>query len=166
MQYKIGDCVVHPTHGVGTIVSLEEQCFFGEKPRLYLEVSMQRGTIWVPVETQEGINLRPLTLQKNLAGYRRLLKSHPVPLDENHRKRQIELSERLKLSSFESRCEIVRDLTARGWYKSLNEADSGCLRRAHQDLCQEWAVVAGISLADAHQEIQALLLEAREAYLS
>jgi RNA polymerase-interacting CarD/CdnL/TRCF family regulator len=61
-------------------------------------------------------------------------------------------------------CEVVRDLTARSWEKSLNEADSSSLRKAREALCQEWAASKGISLTDADQEVEALLVEARHSH--
>lgn len=161
MEFKIGDCVVHPAHGVGFIVRLEEKSFFGDQTRLYFEVSTQKSTVWVPVEIDRHINLRPVTDKNELTRYRRLLKARPNALNEDHRKRQTELNEQLRLGSFKIRCEIVRDLTARSWYKSLNDADSTCLRKAYEDLCQEWATAEGISISEANQEIETLLQETR-----
>jgi hypothetical protein len=38
------------------------------------------------------------------------------------------------------------------------------LRTAHEKVYEEWAAAGGITLAEAAQEIEALLLEARDTY--
>ena len=164
MAFQVGDFVFHPAHGVGHIVRLEEKRFVREKARLYYEVSTPKSTIWVPVETYEAVGLRQVTAKYDLARYRSVLKSQPATLEKDHHKRQRELADRLKQGSFQAVCEVVRDLTARGWRKPLNEADGALLRRARENLCQEWAASKGVSVAEATQEVEDLLREARQAY--
>jgi RNA polymerase-interacting CarD/CdnL/TRCF family regulator len=59
---------------------------------------------------------------------------------------------------------MVRDLTAHGWRKPLGSADAGLLRKTHEMLCQEWAAVEGATIAQATQEVDTMLLEAKRAY--
>ncbi len=166
MSFHVGDFVFHPAHGVGHITRLEEKRFVREKARLYYEVSTQKSTVWVPVETYEAVGLRQVTAKPELARYRSVLKSRPALLEKDHHKRQRALADRLKQGSFQATCEVVRDLTARGWRKPLNEADAGLLRQARENLCQEWAASKGVSVAEAMQEIEDLLREARLAYMA
>ncbi len=163
MQFKPGDSVVHVAHGVGHVISLDEKRFSGQEARLYYEVATQKGTVWVPIEAQPTTRLRPLTSAPELARYRALLKSRPGTLDPDHRKRHLQLADRLKEGSFKVLCEVVRDLSAHGWQRPLSEGDSARLRKVRQDLCEEWAAAAGIAPEAAGQEIDALLAEARQA---
>jgi RNA polymerase-interacting CarD/CdnL/TRCF family regulator len=164
MLFKTGDCVVHPAYGVGTVDRLEEKRFTGSETRLYYKVDLSNGTVWVPIETENVCSLRPVTTKTDLARYRKLLKKQPADLNPNHRERHVELVQRLRSGTLQVFCEIVRDLTAMSWKKSLNEADVALLRKAREALCQEWAVAKGVSLADADRELEALLLEVRQAY--
>jgi RNA polymerase-interacting CarD/CdnL/TRCF family regulator len=93
-----------------------------------------------------------------------VLRLKPAALNKDHRMRQAELNERLKQGSFRSMCEVVRDLTAHGWRKPLSDADAALLRRIHDNLCQEWAMAAGVTVAEVDQQISQLLLEAKHAY--
>lgn len=163
MLIKVNDWVVHPQHGVGRVVRLEMREFGPGTKRRYYEIAIPTGTIWVPVEGPVS-GLRKLTSKSDLGKYRGLLRSRPTPLASDHRQRQIALVERLKESSFQSRCEVVRDLTAHSWQKPLNESSGVLLRSARHVLCAEWAAAEGLSLADATQEIEALLLEGRKTY--
>jgi len=164
MQFKVGDAVVHPVYGVGQIIRLDTKRFTGTEARQYYEVSTQKTTVWVPVETHEAIGLRRLTNKPDLAAYRTLLTSHPVSLDKDHSRRRLELAERMKQGSFQALCEMVRDLTARGWHKPLGAADAVSLRKAHDLLCQEWAASKGESIPEAAQEVERLLSEAKRSH--
>ena len=164
MPFQIDDRVVYPACGVGRIVALVTKLFFEAEARLYYEVIIEKSTVWVPVDAGITNGLRPLTSKEELARYRGVLRSCPVPLTLDPRQRRLELLSRLRLGSFQDLCEIVRDLTARGWRKALGEADKAALRRARDGLCREWAAVDGVSVLRATEEVDALLLEGRQAY--
>jgi CarD family transcriptional regulator len=157
--------VVHAAYGVGRIVQLAEQEFAGVSG-LYYEVAAEKSTFWVRAAARpgEGAELRPVADSAVLARCRRLLKGKPASLNADHRERQVEVAARLKSGAFLDLCEVVRDLTARGWRKPLNDADAGQLRKVRERLCQEWAAAEGRSPHDAAQEMDALLRTAREAY--
>ncbi len=163
MAIEVNDWVVHPQHGVGRVVKMEVKGFGTGPAQRYYEVALGKGTIWVPVDGARS-GLRKLTPKDDLGKYRGLLRGRPTPLATDHRLLQIALAERWKESSFQARCEIVRDLTAHRWHKPLNENSSAMLRTAHEVLCAEWAVAEGLSLSEATSEVEALLLEGRKAY--
>ncbi len=165
MPYQVNDYVVHPAHGVGRVIGLATQSFFEAEARVYYEIAIPRNSkVWVPVDNDVAIGLRPLTPKSELKHYRGVLRSRPVSLILDHRQRHLELINRLKVGLFQNLCEVVRDLTARRWLKPLNELDSRTLRKTHDGLCEEWAAADGISIQEAAKEVDALLLEARQAY--
>jgi len=161
MELQVGDRVVHPIYGVGRIATVGKKRFTGEA-RMYYEIVAAKTTVWVPMESSEAIGLRRLTTKPDLATYRKVLKSRPISLDQDHTRRRMELAERLKQGSFQALCEMVRDLTARGWRKPLGSADASYLRKAHDHLSEEWASADGVSIAAASEEIDTLLLESRQ----
>ena len=110
MNINRGDHVVHPRFGVGTVVSIEVRHFSEAAPRLFYRVDFDNTTLWIPVPIPETGGLRPVTPKSDLSHYRQLLKSSPVPLDNDFRLRKITLDERLKAGTFQSLCEVVRDL--------------------------------------------------------
>ena len=164
MQFKVGERVVHPAHGIGRIVKIEEKRLFGGEARLYYEVATQKNTVWVPIEAGKTAALRPLMSKDDLARFRGILKGRPTALNKDHRQRHLEVMDRLKQGTLQVVCEVVRDLTARTWQKPLNEADTISLRKAHEQLCHEWAAAKEVSTIQASEEIAALLLETRRMY--
>jgi RNA polymerase-interacting CarD/CdnL/TRCF family regulator len=163
MRFRANDWIVHPQHGVGQVVKLETR-EFGEGARQeYYEIAIPTGTVWVPVDGPAN-GLRKLGTKGDLGRYRGVLRGRPTPLAADHKQRQIALVERLKESSFQSRCEVVRDLTAHSWDKPLNESSGNLLRNARLTLCAEWAAAEGLSIAEATREVENLLSEGRETY--
>ena len=75
MQYKIGDQVMHTSHGSGQIVAIEEKQSSGDETRLFYAVLIERSTVWVPVDTDNA--LRPLVSNNAIVHCRDLLKSRP-----------------------------------------------------------------------------------------
>lgn len=161
MQFKIGDPVVLPAHGIGHIREIEEKDFSEQGTRLYYKIALSKHSVWIPVEAQEESGLRLVTVKDELNDYRALLKSPPVPLEKNHHRRHLELVSRLKQGTFQIICEVVRDLTAWSWRKPLGQTDTVLLQKTRRSLYQEWATAAGVSTTEAIKEIDALLLTAR-----
>ena len=158
MQFKTGDYVVHPVYGVGHIVEIEEKQFSEDEIDQYYKVDLSRSTIWIPVEAQETVGLRSVTAKSDLDQYRDLLQSPPVPINSDQPKQQhMELTGRLKESSFQVMCEVVRDLTAFGREKPLGATYKTTLQKTREKLCHEWATAANIPIEDASDEINSLL---------
>lgn len=164
MTFQVEDRVVHPVHGIGQVVGVVSRQFTGAEAKMYYEVALTRSTVWIPVEAGAAGELRPLTAQRELQRYRDVLRSRPAPLTADHRQRRVDIANRLKNGVFLNVCEVVRDLTARGWTKPLGEQDALALRKAREVLCEEWAVATGRPVSEAYQEVEALLLEGRQAH--
>jgi CarD family transcriptional regulator len=162
MRFQAGDLVVHPAHGVGRIVGLEERQLAEDESRLYYVIVADKSTVWMPVDADPAAPLRELTPKREMERYRKMLSSGPGPLEKDHYKRRLEITSRLRQGSFQSLCEVVRDLAARGWRKPLNEADAALLQKIQMDLCREWAAANGMSLVEAVHEVEALLREGRQ----
>ena len=162
MEYKIGEHVVHPQHGVGQVVKLDERQFEPGVMRRYYEISIPGSTVWVPMDLSIS-GLRKLTVKSQISRCRKILEARPSPLAEDARYRQTELAARLKLGTIRTQCEVVRDLYAYGEHRSLNGTIGTFYKAARDVLCQEWALVEGVTLAEATQEIDILLEKSRQA---
>jgi RNA polymerase-interacting CarD/CdnL/TRCF family regulator len=156
---------MHPVYGLGHLVKIEEKQFSEMGACLYYKITLPRSTVWTPVEPQASIGLRLVAASSDLDRYRDLLRSRPVPLHKDHRRRQLELVSRLNQGSFQVVCEVVRDLTAWGWRKPLNRTDTVTLKKTQESLYQEWATAAGVSIAEAIKEVKSLLQTTQQASL-
>jgi CarD family transcriptional regulator len=161
-MFNIGEQVVHPQHGVGQVVKLEERGFGSGVRRLYYEISIAGAgsTLWVPCEPP-SFGLRNLADRAEIEVCRQVLGSRPVSLTEDARTRQSKLAERLKEGTIRVQCEVVRDLYAFGEHKSLYGSMAGFYRQTQNVLCEEWALVEGVTLEQAVQEVNTLLEQSR-----
>ena len=155
----MGDCVVHKTFGVGHITALVEKEINEDEARLFYEVHLEKATIFVPVDSEHPSPFRMLSSEDDLAKFQRVLKSKPNLLDDNFRARFLSVDLKLKEGSLQAVCEVVRDLTAREHSKHLSKGDENRLQNAKDTLFKEWSVSKEISIAEAEQEIESLLLE-------
>ncbi|RIK32635.1 MAG: hypothetical protein DCC56_02140 [Anaerolineae bacterium] len=161
MTFAIGDTVVHPQHGVGQVVNLEDREFEPGKMRQYYEISIPSGgTVWMPADLHPS-GLRSLAARSEIAQCRQILLSRPASFKDDVRTRQANLAGRLKQGTIRTQCEIVRDLFAFGEHKSLYGSMAGFFRQTQNVLCQEWALVEGVTFTEALQEVTSLLEKSR-----
>lgn len=159
MRFQIGDRVVHPVHGVGTIKSIRQERLVGDEAISYYEVVTGGPTVWVPVNTHGGARLRGISSKASLDECRGILLGHPVRLDKSPRIRQVELTARLKGRLLPAQCAMIRDLRAQSWSRPLSETEQDLLRRISEAVCDEWAASDGVSPTSARREIEDLLRE-------
>ncbi len=164
MEFKVGDDVVHPSHGVGRIVGLEERELSPSGLRWYYVLAVGASTIWMPVQADGATVLRAVTSPQDLDQYRTILSGQPTLLNGDYKKRHLDLIERLTHSSFQVICEIVRDLSALGWSRPMGATDATMLKRVHENLWREWAAATGQSEQDIIREVESLLRAGRLAY--
>jgi CarD family transcriptional regulator len=161
MKFAIGDKVVHPQHGVGFIAGLEEKQFEPDETRMYYVVSIPDTTLWVPVDLSTS-GLRKLGLKSDIERCRQALQAPPQALNAG-RDMLSNLSARIKQGTMIAQCEVVRDLTAFGWHKPLYGPIADYQRMVLNVLCQEWAVVKGITQNEASHEINGYLKKGKAA---
>jgi RNA polymerase-interacting CarD/CdnL/TRCF family regulator len=163
MPFKIGDQVVHPHHGVGTITNLANKQFEPGNPRGYYEISILDGTLWVPLD-ESSLGLRALARKGDLDQCGEILQGAPSASGLDPRKFREALARHLREGTILAQCEVVRDVTALGWKKPLMGAMADLRRVALNVLCQEWAAVADVPLGEATQRINAYLSIGKRAY--
>lgn len=161
-MFNVGTRVVHPQHGVGQVVKLEDREFGSGVTRRYYEIyiSGTSSTLWVPMDPP-SFGLRNLAGRSEINACRKILASRPTPLTDDARSRQSILAERLKQGTIRVQCEVVRDLYAFGEHKSLYGTMAGFFRQTQNVLCEEWAIVEGMTPAEAIQEVTSLLEKSR-----
>jgi CarD family transcriptional regulator len=160
-MFEVGDTVVHPQHGIGSIVKLEDREFERGAIRKYYEVSIsEASTVWVPVDLSDS-GLRQLAHKSELAHCREILVAQPEPLTEDGRVRQSKLVAQLKQGSIATQCEVVRDLSAFVAHKPAYGTIPVFLEALLRVLCQEWALVEEVSIVEATAEIHSLLDQPR-----
>jgi len=156
MNFAIGDAVVHWTHGLGSVIAIEEMQLAGNTQQYYV-VEIAKMKLWVTVQEADKGSIRRPGPSVDFKALFQILKNSGKLLPENAYQRRIELRERMQKRTLEEVCQVIRDLTDRASAHALNLDDSAVLLRAEEHLVDEWMVSLGTERSFALRELKVLL---------
>ena len=157
-MFKIGDKVVHPYHGAGRVVDIEEKKFLEGCGRYYIiDLVACDGIVMVPTDKVQKIGLRRVSGTRDISRAMATLTSTPDMLSSDYRERQARAEEKLKTGDLIEVTEVVRNLSWRNHQKGLTMADNKLYRRAQTFLASELALAKGIELKEAKEQLETAL---------
>jgi RNA polymerase-interacting CarD/CdnL/TRCF family regulator len=156
MNYKIGDTVVHWTHGLGSVTAIEE-IHLAENSKWYYVVEVQTLKLWVPIDEAMNGSLRLPMESSQFKSLLEILRTPAQPLPDRYFQRKLVLRNRMEKRTLEGLCNLIRDLTGRSRNHSLSSEDSSVLFSAQEHLLDEWVVSLGTDRSEALQEMEVLL---------
>jgi len=159
-MFKIGDNVVHPFHGAGRVIDIEEKKVLEEGRRYYIiDLVAYDGIVMVPINKVQKIGLRRVSGTRAISRAMDTLVSTPDTLSSDHRERQARAQEKLKTGDLIEVTEVVRNLAWRNRQKGLTMADNKLYQRAQTFLAGELALAKGMELQEAMKQLQATVNE-------
>ncbi len=158
VKYKIGDTIVHWTHGLGTIVAIEQKVI-NEVTQQYFVVEFELFKVWVPVEEANAGSIRFPADSIQFKVLFDILRTPGEQLPDFQYQRKIELRERMQKRTLGGLCHVIRDLKDRSRLHTLNQNDSSVLLRAEANLLDEWVLSLGTKRSNAQDELKDLLQE-------
>jgi CarD family transcriptional regulator len=156
MNYAIGDTVVHWTHGLGTVIAIDQMDLAGVTQQYYV-VKVDLLRLWVPVDDANAGSIRLPTERVQFKGLFDILRTPGKRLPDNQYQRKTELRERMQKRTLEGLCHLIRDLTDRSRQHTLNQYDASVLFRAEEHLLDEWSLALGVQRTVALGELEELL---------
>jgi CarD family transcriptional regulator len=160
MMFQIGDTVIHPGYGAGTVVDIEKlQCLGSDKPYYSIELSDAFKThMWVPVKDAGKKGMRRPTLKSQLGRIWRTLRAEPVTLPPDHNERYESLQDKLRGGDIFRIAEVVRDMFWKdNRSRKLTIKGKQLYERGLTFLTSEVAVVQGCDSAAAKGMISDML---------
>jgi CarD family transcriptional regulator len=159
-MFRIGDMVIHPGYGAGTVVDIGElHCLGGGKPYYSIELSDGSQTrVWVPVRDAGKRGVRHPTPISQLSQIWRVLRAGPETLSPDHDTRHELLQEKLRGGDVFRVAEVVRDMFWENHRsRRLTIIGKELYDRGLMLLTSEVAAVQGCNLAAAEAEISGIL---------
>ena len=139
-MFKIGDKVVYPMHGAGTIVSIEEKEMMGNKENYYI-IKMPVGDmkLMVPTEKAEKIGVRNVVTKEESDKVFKVLEKPKDPYvhDTNWSKRYASNVDKIKSGNIYEVAEVVRELSHRHMERGLSIGEKKMLASAKDILLSE-----------------------------
>ncbi|WP_041606184.1 CarD family transcriptional regulator [Halothermothrix orenii] len=137
-MFKVGDKVVYPNHGAGTIVGIETKNILGEEKKYYImKLPIGDMKVMIPVEKVEEIGVRNIIDEEEADNVLKLLKGDKSKMSQNWNRRYRANMEKLKTGDIYEVGEVVRNLTIRDHEKGLSTGEKKMLSNARQILISE-----------------------------
>ncbi len=160
MKFAVGDKVVHPYHGPGTIVRVDQKDITeGEESYYVIEIPDQGLTLYIPQHRMGITGVRRAMSGRRLRQVLDTLRDTPEQLPEDHRERQELVWEKLKTGESFQVAETVRDLMWHQHQAHLTKKDTDYLDRARKMLAAEIALVEDCEITEANRTIETILAD-------
>jgi CarD family transcriptional regulator len=158
--YKIGDKVVYPHHGAGTVVKKESREVLGTK-REYLTIKILHNdmTVQVPSENADAVGLRRVIGEKEVAVVLKALTGGSTEMPKNWNRRFKHNRDKMKTGDILELAEVVRNLALRDHEKGLSTGEKQMYVKAKKILASEFMYALDKDEEGAEEYLDGLLEE-------
>lgn len=136
-MFNVGDKVVYPMHGAGTIEGIEEKDILGEKQAYYIIKMPGEVKVMVPTAKAEGIGVRDVIDKESANKVFKVLEADAVETEMNWNKRYRDNMEKMKSGNAYEVADVVRSLSFKQKEKGLSTGEKKMLLNAKQILVSE-----------------------------
>ena len=160
MTFQIGEKVVYPNYGVGTIENISTRVSGIRPERFYLlRLSVNNMTVMVPCSHAGDVGLRKITKTGEFAKMLCFLAGGNCRSSRDWKDRFKENSERMQHGSILEIAEVLKGLLIQQQLKPLSFREKKMLERSRQMLITEVCTVKAMRESDAVQLLDQALLK-------
>ena len=150
MTFQVGEKVVYPNHGVGTIENISSRSFGSQEERFYLlRLHPNSMTVMVPFSHVGDVGLRKVTKCSEITRVLTYLAAGRPTCAHDWKDRFKENSERMKSGSLLEIAEVFKALTMIQMSKPLSFREKKMLERARSMIILETSVAKSVSESEA-----------------
>ena len=137
-MYKVGDKVVYPHHGAGTVVKKEVREVLGAK-REYMTIQIAHNdmVVNVPTENAERVGLRRVISEEMVNKVVKALSGSGTQMPKNWNRRFKHNRDKMKTGDIFELAEVVRNLSLRDHEKGLSTGEKQMFVKAKKILASE-----------------------------
>ena len=136
-MFNVGDKIVYPMHGAGTIDAIEEKDILGEKQNYYIIKMPGEVKVMVPISKASDIGVRSVIDKAEAGKVVEVLEANETEMSNNWNKRYKENMEKMKSGSIYEVADVVRNLSYKQKEKGLSTGEKKMLNNAKQILVSE-----------------------------
>ena len=162
-MYKVGDKVVYPHHGAGTVVKKETREVLGEK-REYLTIKILHNdmTVNVPADNADRVGLRKVIDEQMVSKVLKALTGSGTTMPKNWNRRFKHNRDKMKTGDIFELAEVVRNLSLRDHEKGLSTGEKQMFVKAKKILASELMYALEKSEDEAEAYLDDLLKSSAE----
>jgi CarD family transcriptional regulator len=156
--YKVGDKVVYPHHGAGTVVKREIREVLGQK-REYLTIQILHNdmTVNVPSENADQVGLRKVIDEETVTKVLKALTGVGTTMPKNWNRRFKHNRDKMKTGDIFELAEVVRNLSLRDHEKGLSTGEKQMFVKAKKILASELMYAMELDEDGAHAWLEDVL---------
>jgi CarD family transcriptional regulator len=165
--YKVGDKVVYPHHGAGTVVKREKKEVLGEK-REYLTIKILHNdmTVMVPSCNAGKAGLRRVIDEETVTKVLAVLTDDCSEMPKNWNRRFKHNRDKIKTGDIYELAEVVRNLSLRESEKGLSTGEKQMFTRTKKILASELMYALDKDEEEAESYLDELLADSANSQLA
>ena len=165
-MFNVGDKVVYPMHGAGTIDAIEEKDILGEgKKQAYYILKMPGEVkVMIPTAKAEEIGVRNIINKENANKVFQILEANETEMSNNWNKRYRDNMEKMKSGDIYEVADVVRNLSFKQKEKGLSTGEKKMLGNAKQILVSELVLAEHASQEEVENLIENKITVSFEEY--
>lgn len=145
MQFKIGDKVVYPNHGVGVIEQIMNTTNSGENNTFYrLRILSNDSTVLVPTSNTTQVGLRKVLSKKDVDKVFKVLRSAKISITNDWKGRFQENSDKMRTGDIFEVATVLKNLSYLSKSKNLSYRERKMLDKSKYLIVSEIAEVANV----------------------
>jgi len=157
-EFKIGEIVVYPKHGVGEIIKIESMEIENIKTKFYVvKMEQSKLTIRVPLEKQNEVGLRKISSKKVIDEVYNILKLKPKIRRIMWSRRAQEYDAKIFSGEPIKIAEVVRDLFRKNSQSDQSYSERQMFQVAIERLAREVAAVEKTDYFQSTEKIEQIL---------
>jgi CarD family transcriptional regulator len=161
--FDVGDKVVYPHHGAGTVIKKEKREILGQT-REYLTIQILHNdmTVNVPVENAEKVGLRTVIDEDLVNQVVKALTGGSTEMPKNWNRRFKHNRDKMKTGDIFELAEVVKNLSLRDHEKGLSTGEKQMFVKAKKILASELMYAKGLDEDGAAEWLDGVLAGAEE----
>ena len=163
-MFNVGDKIVYPMHGAGTIDAIEEKDILGEKQTYYILKMPGEVKVMVPTAKAEEIGVRNIINKENANKVFQILEANETEMSNNWNKRYRDNMEKMKSGDIYEVADVVRNLSFKQKEKGLSTGEKKMLSNAKQILVSELVLAEHASQEEVENLIDNKITMSFEEY--
>ena len=158
IEFKIGEVVVYPKHGVGEIIKIENMEIANIKTQFYVvKMEQSKLTIRVPIDKKEEVGLRKISSKKIVEEVYNTLKLKPKIRRIMWSRRAQEYEAKIFSGDPIKISEVVRDLFRKNSQSDQSYSERQMFQVAIERLAREVAAVEKTDYFQSTEKIETIL---------
>lgn len=158
MDFKVGDKVVYPNHGVGVIEQVAKRAIGDIESRFYcLRIISTDSMVMVPVGNTDAVGLRKILTRRQVTKVIKIIKEGEVTTYDDWKGRFQANSEKMRTGDIQAVAEVLKSLTMLNEIKPLSYRERKMLDRARFLLVSELSEAGGKPTDDVETQIDGAL---------